>query len=471
MRRWFLCRAARLAPRRVLRLAPRRALRLVPPFVLTCLAAGPAAASGFSVARFSGEHGHPTTDNPTALYFNPAAVRSRRFELFADGLFGVRRVTYARAARPTDATDPPGAEGANVGRATLTNVLASPSLWLAVPLSSRLSLAAGVFTPFGGPISWDKRSAFEGSGYAGPLDGVTRFHAIEGLSITTYGSLGASYGLGDSGLRLGLALSGVYTRIDDVRAWSGGGNGVAGEGRSLLKVDGLAWGFGLGAFYEDQAKRWRLGLSYQSRPNVAGGIKLSGQLSNDIGGPSSAHVQLREDLPDVVRLGVAYQPRPNLELRVFGAWERWSAFQHQCVTNVGAACEILPNGGQPNGGKVLQNVVRDFRDGFEARVGVSVWTSPGLELFSGMGVMSKAVPPETLEASLPDFLGVTFSLGARGRVSDALSVGGSLSHIVSPARDGKSRFQNYQLPSQLPDASGHYTQSISYADINLAVRF
>lgn len=443
----------------------------LPAFVFTCLGAGPAAASGFSVARFSGEHGHPTTDNPTALYFNPAALRGRRVELFADGLFGLRRVTYTRSARPSDEADPPGAEGANVGRATLLNPMASPSLWLAVPVSSRLSLAAGVFTPFGGPISWDQRSGFEGSPYPGPADGITRYHAIEGLSITSYGSLGASYALGESGLRFGLALNGVYSRLEDVRAWSGGGNGVLGEGRSLLEVDGFAWSFGAGAFYEDRAKRWRLGVSYQSRPNVAGGIRLGGRLSNDIGGPSSADVQLHEDLPDVVRLGVAYQARPNIELRAFGSWERWSAFERQCVTDASAACELLPNGGQPNGGQVLQNVPRAFHDGFEARAGVSVWTSPNWELFSGLGVMSTAVPNQTLEASLPDFVGVTFSLGARARVSDSLSVGGSLSHIVSPAREANSNFQDYQLPSQLPDASGHYTQSITYADLNLSLRF
>jgi long-chain fatty acid transport protein len=439
--------------------------------MLTCLWAEHVAASGFSVARFSGEHGHPTTDNPTALYFNPAAVRTRRFELFVDGLVGLRRVTYTRQARPTDEADAPGAEGANVGRATLDNPLVSPSLWIALPLSSRWSLAAGVFTPFGGPVSWDKRDRFEGSAYPGPVDGVTRYHAIEGLSISSYGSLGASYAFGDSGLRLGLALNGVYSRLEDVRAWSGGGNGVEGEGRSLLEVDGLAWSFGAGAFYEDEAKRWRLGLSYQSRPNVAGGIKLSGRLSNDIGGPSSADVLLHEDLPDIVRLGVAYQARPNVELRLFGSWERWSAFEQQCVTDASADCDLLPSGAQPNGAKVLQNVPREFHDGFEARLGVSVWTSPGLELFSGLGIMSTSVPERTLEASLPDFVGVTFSLGARGRVSDSLTVGGGLSHIVSPARDAHSAFQDYDLPSKLPDASGHYTQSITYADLNVSVRF
>jgi long-chain fatty acid transport protein len=440
-------------------------------FALTCLWAGPAPASGFSVARFSGEHGHPTTDNPTALYFNPAALRPKRLELFVDGLFGLRHVTYTRTQQPSDAADVPGAEGANVGRASLDNLLASPSLWLALPISSRFSLAAGVFTPFGGPISWDKRAAFESAPYPGPLDGVTRFHAIEGLSITSYGSLGGSYAVGDSGLRLGLALNAVYTRIQDVRAWSGGGNGVAGEGRSLLDVDGLTWGVGLGAFYEDEAKRWRLGVSYQSRPSFAGGFKLRGKLSNNIGGPSSAKVELHEDLPDIVRFGVAYQAQKNLELRAFGAWERWSAFSKQCVTQAGAACEILPNGGQPNGGEVLQNVPRNFRDAFEGRLGLSVWTSPAWELFSGLGVMTTAVPTATLEASLPDFFGVTFSLGARARVSDSVSVGGSLSHIVSPPRDAHSRFQAYALPSKLPDASGHYTQSVSYADLNVGLRF
>ena len=44
-----------------------RLLGFAPALALSCLWAGSAEASGFSVARFSGEHGHPTTDNPTAL--------------------------------------------------------------------------------------------------------------------------------------------------------------------------------------------------------------------------------------------------------------------------------------------------------------------------------------------------------------------------------------------------------------------
>jgi long-chain fatty acid transport protein len=436
--------------------------------LLALMVTKPAAGSGFSVARFAGEQGHPTTDNPTALYFNPAALRARRTELMLDGLCGIRRLSYTRPRRPSDAVDPPGADGANVGRARLSNFIASPSLWLAVPLGSRWVLAAGVFTPFGGPLRWSERPSFAASRYPGPLDGVTRFHAIEGLSVTSYASLGAAYALTES-WRLGLALNGIYTRVEDVRAWSGGGNDVVGEGRSLLEVDGVSWGLGAGLFYA--ARGLSFGLSYQSRPNLAAGMKLSGRLANDIGGPSSASVELHQDLPDIVRLGTAYRARPNVELRLFAAWERWSAFDRQCVTQKGARCALDARGGQEDGGAVLQNIPRNFQDAFEARAGISIWVSPTLEFLSGAGVMSSAAPSSTLDASLPDFFGVTFSLGARVQLSDVLGLGASLSQILSPARTANSRLQDYALPSKLPDASGHYAQSLSYADLNVSVRF
>ncbi len=430
-----------------------------------------AQASGFAVARFAGEHGHPTTDNATALFHNPAALRGGRPELFLDGLFGRRQLTYTRGRAPSDAPDPEDAQGANVGRATLDDLLLGPSIWLSVPLSAELVLGAGLFTPFGGPVNWDQREAFADAAYAGPVDGVTRFHSIEGLSITSSASVGGSYRLGTTGLRLGLAGNLLYTLIQDVRAWSSGGNSVNGEGRSLLEAQGFAASFAAGAFYENARRNLRLGLSYQSRPNVVGGMALGGELSNNIGGPSSAEIDLHQDLPDSLRLGVAYQPDPGLELRAFGLWERWSAFERQCVTQAGASCDILPGGGQPDGGKVLQNVPRDFHDAFEARLGASVWARPGLEIFSGLGLLSSAVPDATFETSLPDFWGFSWAVGARQRLSESFAVAASYTQIVAVPRDVESRLASYALPTRLPDASGHYTQQVSFADVNLTLRF
>ena len=36
--------------------------------------ANQADASGISVARFGGEHGHPTGTNPSTIYYNPGAI-------------------------------------------------------------------------------------------------------------------------------------------------------------------------------------------------------------------------------------------------------------------------------------------------------------------------------------------------------------------------------------------------------------
>src|SRR5688572_31149920 len=40
--------------------------------------ATPAKAGAFATARYTAEHGHPTTDNATALYFNPGALTDRK---------------------------------------------------------------------------------------------------------------------------------------------------------------------------------------------------------------------------------------------------------------------------------------------------------------------------------------------------------------------------------------------------------
>ena len=50
------------------------------------LLAAQADASGLSTARFGGVHGHPTTSNPTAIYYNPAGIGlSDGTNIFVDG--------------------------------------------------------------------------------------------------------------------------------------------------------------------------------------------------------------------------------------------------------------------------------------------------------------------------------------------------------------------------------------------------
>jgi long-chain fatty acid transport protein len=435
------------------------------------LAPSSARASGFSVARFSGEHGHPTTSNPTALYFNPAALsQAEGLHLFAELSLALRRVSYDRPQHPSDAPDPPDATSANVGRAVLVNPLFNPVLAASLKIGN-LSLGAGFFTPFGGSASWQLRPAFSDSRYPGIVDGVTRFHAIEGEIISSQFSLGGALRISGTGLSLGVSANVMRSWINDVRAWSSGGNDVTREGRSLVDVSGYSFGFGLGALYEVEPDQLWLGLSYQSRPNVSGGMRLHGSLENDIGGPSGANVDVLYDLPDIFRWGMRYRPRPNLELRAFGDYTRFSAFKNQCVVVGGTACDLTENGGQLTGAQVLQNLPRDFRDSVGVRLGVSVWTSTRFEFFSGLGYDSSAVPDRTMDPALPDWAGASFALGGRLALGKRVHAALSYTHFVFVPREVKGNLSEYAPPSRAPDASGHYSQQVGVGNANLDFAF
>jgi len=441
-------------------------------FGMTSLGAlEPAAASGFAVAHFSGEHGHPTTSNATALYFNPAALsQAEGLHLLLDLSLAWRRVTYTRSRAASDAPDPVDAQGANVGRATLFNPLWNPALAASLKLG-HLSLGAGFFTPFGGSVSWQLRPEFAGSRYPGVVDGVSRFHSIEGEIVSSQFSLGGSFQFENTGLSVGASLSVIRSWISDVRAWSAGGNDISHEGRSLVEVSGYALGFGVGALYEVAPRVLWLGLSYQSRPNVRGGMRLHGSLENDIGGPSGSNVDVIYDLPDIIRWGARYRPRPSLELRIFGDYTRFSAFKNQCAVVSGTACELTTNGAEATGAQVLQNIPRDYRDSAGVRLGFSAWTNARTEFFSGLGFETSAVPDATMEPGLPDWAGASFSLGARIALGGRMHAALSYTHFVYIPREVHGRLADYSPPSRAPDASGHYSQQVGVANANLDVAF
>jgi long-chain fatty acid transport protein len=334
-----------------------------------------------------------------------------------------------------------------------------------------LSLGAGFFTPFGGSVSWRLRPEYSASRYPGIVDGVTRFQSIEGEFINSQFSVGGALRIAGTGLSLGVSANVMRSWISDVRAWSSGGNDVTHEGRSLIDVSGYSFGFGFGALYEVRRDVLWLGLSYQSRPNVSGGVRLHGSLENDIGGPSSSNVDVLYDLPDIVRWGVRYRARSNLELRAFGDYTRFSAFANQCAVVSGTACELTADGGQHTGAQVLQNVPRDYRDSVGVRLGLSVWTSARCEFFSGLGYESSAVPDSTMEPGLPDWAGVSFALGGRIAIGKRVHAALSYTHFVFVPREVSGNLAEYAPPSRSPDASGHYTQQVGLANANLELAF
>ena len=444
--------------------------------ILAASGAGTARASGFAAARFGGEHGHVTTTNPTALYFNPAGIAlSSGTALYADGTLAMRRATWTREAGSGDPSEPPGTEGANVGQANLSNVFGGPMLGASTRLGD-FAFGLALSVPFGGRAHWGRNPRFDGSAQF-PLaaDGVQRWHGIEGALTFIYGTLGVAYRFG----RVAVGVTGnlIRSSMFSTQAKTPIGDGspdTTREGRATLDVRGTHASFAAGTLIELLPGRLWLGGSYQAQPGL-GPMRLSGTITQEYQGQRSPFpVTLTQALPDVVRVGTRWRPAEAVELRLAGELTRWSLMQTQCAALEGSDCRVDTTGADASMNLgVLQNLRRRWNDTFGVRAGVSFWARPSLELFAGVAVENGATPDETLDPALGDADNGTGTLGLRFQLTRGLLVAASYSHIQYLPRDnrGKSQLATAAAPTRRADGGGRYTQWIGLLNLNLEQRF
>jgi long-chain fatty acid transport protein len=443
--------------------------------------AGTAFASGFSTARFGGEHGYPVTFNPTAIYYNPAGIaESEGFHIFADGNIAFRTATYDHSYRvDVDEPIPPGADGANTGKATLFNIAAAPMLG-ATGKFGDFALGLAWYVPFGGSAEWDQDEDWAGSTFPGPVDGEQRWYSINGTLRSMYWTLAAAYKIPKTGLSVGLSGSLIRSEVKTIRARNANGSDdIASEGRSYIDVGDWAWGFGLGAIYEAIPRKLWAGVSYTSRPNVAGGMALDGDLVNYFGAKSTTPIDFHQDLPDIVRLGARWKVRDNVELRLHGDWTRWSSLEDQCLVDDGSdECTVNEDGTAASNPPPIQNLPRHWDDAFGIRAGGSFWATEKIEVFGGLGYDSNAIPDEALDPSLTDFHDISVALGGRITVVKQFAVAASWTQFFYFSRDTTNASLNdedapggWQSPSNGPDAGGKYTQRVGVLNINAEVMF
>jgi long-chain fatty acid transport protein len=431
--------------------------------------------SGFATARFGGEHGHVTTNNPTALYYNPAGLGfSDGVHLMADASLALRSVVWDHPVAASDPPDPMGAEGANAGRAELFNVFGAPMLGASARLGG-LTLGAGLFVPFGGRAEWSKNERFVGSA-AFPLaaDGVQRWHSISGELAFIYGSLGVAYRLGP--LSAGISANLISASVESSRARNPAGDTLGHtdqEGRADTDVSGTFGSIGAGLAFEAMKDRLWLGASYQSQPGL-GEMTLAGSLTITYGGVAQKYdVQLHQALPDIVRVGARYRPAPDLELRLFGDLTRWSVMRTQCLALADYPCAVTKSGDDPGSGGIFLNFRRHWRDTVGLRAGVSRWFAPTLELYLGTGFETAATPDETLDPELPDSETIQGAFGARWEVLHTLFIGASYTHLYYLPRDnsGKSRLSEADVPTRRPDGGGRYSQWVGLINASVEKMF
>ncbi len=446
-----------------------------------------ASASGISVARFGGEHGHPTTTNATALYYNPAGIAmSEGFHVYVDGNFAWRQASYEHKIQPTTPgtlTEDGSRPGANDGKAKLFNIIASPMLGVTAKFGD-FAVGAGFYTPFGGQSTWKKNDKFENDPtHPGPVDGQQRFYNISGEIRSSFITAGLGYHLEDVGLAFGLTGNLILSKTHTLRAKGlSGSNNLDAEGRAILETNGTDFSMGIGVMYEPIKEKLWLGLSYQSRPNFTGMNAQEGEQETFLGAPEDpVNTEFFHELPDVYRAGVSYRLDPETELRLFGDYQRWSVLEEHDVVNTdlsskGAdACK-----GNPPDGACLLGQKREWTDTFGVRIGASRWLNKETELFAGAGYSSNAIPDEYLEPALMDFNSISLSLGGRLEVVEDIHVALGYTQLFYLTRDtdGKSNHDKERVPGggtnsiqNGPDSGGVYKQMVGVLNANVDFKF
>ncbi len=445
-----------------------------------------ALASGIATAHFGGEHGTPTTDNPTAIYYNPAGLADRdpdakstpfEFHFYADADLAWHTQSWTHALSKSDSPIPQGAEGGNTGEAKLLNFVAAPMAGVNFKIGD-FAVGAGFFVPFGGQASWSKNQKFANSKtFAGPYDGVQRWQVIDGEIKSVYVSVGAAYDIAKR-VSIGAAFNLVNSDVKQNRARvTDGSNDIGIEGRSYLDVSSWNAAFGLGVLGEIVPRKLWLGVSYQSQPGVVGNMVLKGTLQNNFAGAKSKDpVKLFQEMPAVYRFGVRARPVDKVELRFSADLIDWSVFKNQCITTDKATdCTVNKDGSATKGENPvpLQNIVRDWGPAFGARISASYWIKEEIELFGGFGYDSNAVPSSTLEPALVDFHDFSPAIGAHFAIGKHFGTEISYTQFIYVPRDttGLSQTANYQSPSKTPDSGGKYTQALGVTQVAIDVGF
>lgn len=459
-----------------------------------------AQAGGFASARFGGEHGNPTTDNATAIYYNPAGLAlGSGTRIFVEGLIAYRNASYKRPEGAIDhlqdgvAGTPTADANTNAGTAKLSNVITSPFVGVVTDFGVKnLGVGIGVFAPFGGQASWDKNDAYKDSvDYPGAVDGVQRWATMDGTIKEVYLSTGLAYRLPGPRISFGVTASVISESVTTIRARVGNGTddlvGSAGdiqEGRSLVDVSGITFGAGAGIMWE-AIDDLHIGLSYQSQPGF-GETTQSGDLTQKIGAAAAgtSDLDFLQELPDVFRFGVRHKLNPNLELRFSADYTRWSVLENQCLVDgndPNANCALDSNGeivpGVSSG--VIVSIPRYWEDTYGARLGASYWLSEATELAGGLSYDSSAVPDEMIDPTFIDMDKMIATLGGRFRLNKNIQLNASYTHVFYFTRTVDVRERDAMgdaiAPltgvSRVPDHGGTYKQMIGLLNLGAEYQF
>ncbi|HVV16342.1 MAG TPA: outer membrane protein transport protein [Polyangia bacterium] len=321
-------------------------------------------AGGFLIYDLSGEaigRGSAvaaSTDEPAAIWFNPAALAFMGPAASAGSVF----VTAKSRFSP---------EGGGASTDSERGNFFLPTVFANTPVSNRVAVGLGVYTAFGIGVRWP-------DDWAGGEATVAA--SLETLAINPTVAVRLDH-------RLSLALG-----FDAVRGAVDFTNALPALAGGDVRLGGGTWGFGGNAalLYRPLPNQLQVALTYRSRVR----LKFDGQADFDPTHPDFAPALPDQPgtatitLPDAFTLGVMFRPRADLTLEADLNYVLWSTYDRIDIAFQSAPAHVI----QPDG-----------RNAITARVGGDFrLPRPNLHLRAGFIFDQQTIPSASLGPGLPD---------------------------------------------------------------------
>jgi len=380
-----------------------------------------AAASGMGLA-FTAQ-----ADNPSAVFFNPAAINR------LDGT----RVSFGSTILMPQTSFKSDMTGKTSDMENHIYLL--PNIFLTHKINDKFSAGIGMFSPFGLQTDWPKN--WEGR-Y------ISTFASLRSLFINPVVSWQAH-----PKLSLAFGVDFVFSDIEQKKALSFRPLPVP-DGRTKLHADGVSGGYNVALLYHVN-RIIDLGISYRSKVKV----KYRGDVTNkqvpDFLAPYApkGEVTVDIDLPPILATGIAAALTENLTVEADLFWIGWSTYDTLKADFEEPVRKAFA--------KFVAPVPRDYHDVLTYSFGLKYRLKPDLVLRAGYMYDTSPVPEKTVDPILPDADRNEISVGI-GFTRNPYTL--DLTYYAVLVKDRK-------VTNNINDFNGKYESFVNLIALNLGYKF
>lgn len=373
-------------------------------------------------------------NDPSAVYYNPAGIASLSGTRFSGGLTLIKPYASFRGPSPS------------INETELEEAYFNPiNFYVTHQIADGLTVGLGVNNPYGLGTTWEDENW------------VGKYLAVETELVTFFVTPVIAYQISDE-LSIGGGISFAYGDVLIKRKLQFGQ--FAGDGDFQIDGDATAWSYTLGILYKP-SEQLSLGV------NVRGEAKFEFDGNAEVEAPSQFDGNLPTGAaegplttPLNLTVGFAYMPQDDLTITGDFQYVGWSSYDK---------LEFTFTDYEVDGEPYVSTNIRDFDDGFIARLGAEYNLNDKWSLRTGILYDNNPIKEEKLDPTLPDADRIGFNIGAGYNITENLSVDLAYFFLRFNEREVDNSHEDY-LQGHTP-FNGVYNATAHLLGMNISYNF